>query len=467
MRYFNTSGPNIPKEHYTLMRKDLIRKGIDFVNRNRYFTIWAPRQTGKSTYLEIIRKDLKKLSYNSILINTENYLDCTKESLLDELKIEFQKYDLIISNKSFTEFSKSIKKTDKKKLVLLIDEIEGLNPEIFGQFLHSIRNVYHSRENHCLKSVILVGVTNIVGVVQDHASPFNIADNLPIDYFTQQEVYELLEQHEQETGQLFAQKVKEKIAYITAGQPGLVNGFAWKLVEDNPDKKRIDYNDYLKVEDWYLRKAIDKNISNIINKAKQHRSFIEKLLFTEIKEKFRINKPAVKELHTNGVIEEDKDGNVKFWVPMYKKCLWDYFYPYENGESKTIQRSINVNDFITKQGKLKTDRIIEKYKEYVKRRSFRYFREKDEQGNYKSIKEAALIYSFETYIQSFLQMIDGKSYREADTGLGKSDLIINVKGDEYIIETKIFYYEAQFLKKKKKLAYYCKSLGLNRGVYIV
>ncbi|MBI4648808.1 MAG: hypothetical protein HY738_20015, partial [Bacteroidia bacterium] len=34
-------------------------------------------------------------------------------------------------------------------------------------------------------------------------------------------------------------------------------------------------------------------------------------------------------------------------------------------------------------------------------------------------------------------------------------------------ETKIFYYEAQFLQGRKKLAYYCKSLGLNRGVYIV
>ncbi len=53
--------------------------------------------------------------------------------------------------------------------------------------------------------------------------------------------------------------------------------------------------------------------------------------------------------------------------------------------------------------------------------------------------------SFETYIQAFLQVVDGKSYREADTGLGKSDLIINVRSVEYLIETKIYYYESQFL----------------------
>ena len=93
--------------------------------------------------------------------------------------------------------------------------------------------------------------------------------------------------------------------------------------------------------------------------------------------------------------------------------------------------------------------------------------EKDENGNYKSIKESALIYSFETYIQAFLQVVKGKSYREADTGLGKSDLIINVKSQEYLIETKIYYYESRFLEGKEQLAYYCKSLNLKKGIYLV
>jgi len=93
--------------------------------------------------------------------------------------------------------------------------------------------------------------------------------------------------------------------------------------------------------------------------------------------------------------------------------------------------------------------------------------ESDEKGNYKSIKESALIYSFETYIQAFLQVVKGKSYREADTGLGKSDLIINVNSREYLIETKIYYYERRFLEGKEQLAYYCKSFGLHKGIYLV
>lgn len=57
-RYFNTSGPNNPKEHYTLQRAELIEKGKDLVQHNRYFTIRTPRQTGKSTYFRLLTHEL-------------------------------------------------------------------------------------------------------------------------------------------------------------------------------------------------------------------------------------------------------------------------------------------------------------------------------------------------------------------------------------------------------------------------
>ena len=52
--YFNTSGPNKPGKHYTLKREYLIKKGIQLVKDERYFTIWAPRQSGKSTYFRML-----------------------------------------------------------------------------------------------------------------------------------------------------------------------------------------------------------------------------------------------------------------------------------------------------------------------------------------------------------------------------------------------------------------------------
>ncbi len=64
-------------------------------------------------------------------------------------------------------------------------------------------------------------------------------------------------------------------------------------------------------------------------------------------------------------------------------------------------------------------------------------------------------------------MLGAKSYIEAQVSLGNSDLIINVLGKEYLVETKIYRYDKQFQEGKKQLAYYCKKLGLKEGVYLV
>ena len=468
MRKFNTSGPNIPKKHYTVQRTDLIKKGIELVKDDRYFTIWAPRQTGKSTYFRQLAEELNKQGYKVAHINFENYIDEKIETFIKSFKRNiFEFWGLNYEFDTIPDFFEQIQTQKQGKYVLIIDEVEGINKDYFNIFLHSIRNAYHSREKHCLKSVVLVGVSNIVGVVSDNASPFNIADNLNVPYFTNEEVFELLGQHENETKQLFETKVKQKISEITANQPGLVNGFAKLLVENNPSKKQLDYNDYLKVEDWYLTEAIDKNFSNILNKAKEERNFVERLLFTEDKILFKIDRPSIKLLHTNGLIKKDKNGYVAFWVPFYRKRLYDAFYPYTNGEQRQISRTIFAEEYFTKTGDLKFGKLIETYKAYIKKRGFNPHREKDEEGNFKSIKEAALIYSFETYIHAFITQTEGKIYREANTGLGKSDIILNIRNKEYLIETKIYHAPKQFEDGKKQLAYYCKSLGQSKGIYLV
>jgi len=40
-------------------------------------------------------------------------------------------------------------------------------------------------------------------------------------------------------------------------------------------------------------------------------------------------------------------------------------------------------------------------------------------------------------------------------------------GAEFLIETKVYYSPGKFLKGKAQLAYYCQSLGLRTGVYLV
>lgn len=469
MRYFNTSGPNIPEQHYTLRRPDLIAQGLDLVQKDRYFTIWAPRQTGKSTYFMLLKTELEKRGFQVIHFNVENYKGETLQGFLDKLQslllhkgISAPPFDTL------ARFSNYLETVNDRRLVMIIDEIENLNPDLFGDFLHTIRSLYHSRATHCLKSVILVGVSNIVGVISDNASPFNVADTLNVPYFTDRETAELLHQHETETGQLFDKKVVRQISRITANQPGLVNGFAFQLVQRNPGKRKITYNDYLTTEHWYLNVAIDKNFENILNKAKKYRAFLETLLFTDVEIPFNIDREAIKVLHTNGILRESKSGKVEFWVPFYKKRLMNAFYPYTNGEKDHIVSEMLPSAFFTPFGQLDIPKLMAAYQEYVARRGFGAFREKDENGKFiNSVKEAALIHSFETFLYAFVSAAEGKSYREADAALGKSDLVIHVRGQECLFETKKYYGLAKFNNGKKQLSYYARSLGLKRAVYVV
>jgi hypothetical protein len=52
-------------------------------------------------------------------------------------------------------------------------------------------------------------------------------------------------------------------------------------------------------------------------------------------------------------------------------------------------------------------------------------------------------------------------------GLGRSDLPVNLRGHEYVVEFKIYRNPAQFERGKSQLAYYCKSLDIAAGIYLV
>ncbi len=468
MRTFNTSGPNILEEHYTLPRLELIQKGKELVYNSRYFTIWAPRQTGKSTYFRLLAYDLQREGYKVCYVNFESFREASLEDFIICLKDALTvQWGIPFETDTINSIFQKIEKIDDKKCVLIIDEVEGINPQFFNSFLHAIRKAYHNRQNHCLKSVILVGVSNIVGVVKDNASPFNIADNLNVPYFTNEETMELLNQHERETGQQFDPSVKAKISAITANQPGLVNGFAAQLVERCAGKMLIEYPDYIAIENNYLKFALDKNVSNIINKGEKHRAFVETLLFTETKIPFQIYREVIKELYVNGIVTYDEQGFVTFLVPLYRKCLYAAFYPYINGESGRIGSTINIDDYFMPDGSLNFDMVIDGYKKYALRRKFRYFREKNKRGRYTTLKEATLVYSFETYLTAFLTMVDGKTYIEAQTGIGRTDLLINVGHQEFVVEAKVYSDIVKFRKGKIQLAQYVQSLSLTSGIYLV
>jgi hypothetical protein len=144
MRYFNTSGPNIPAKHYTLHRPVILAEGAKKVYDERYFTIWAPRQTGKSTYFRLLADEIERQGYKAACINFENFKEENISAFLNHLHFHLKTFwGVDFSGLSLGETFIEIAKVNDRKWVLIIDEVEGINSDFFGQFLHSIPFVTH------------------------------------------------------------------------------------------------------------------------------------------------------------------------------------------------------------------------------------------------------------------------------------------------------------------------------------
>ena len=85
---------------------------------------------------------------------------------------------------------------DKQRVVLLIDEFDGIPQSLVSDFLYALRHIYLSDMFLCPHSVGIVGVKSITQLDYDRSiSPFNIQDELHLPNFTLEQVGELFGQY--------------------------------------------------------------------------------------------------------------------------------------------------------------------------------------------------------------------------------------------------------------------------------
>jgi len=469
MRTFCTEGPIDTEKNYYVPREALLEEGMRKVDDWRYFTIFAPRQSGKTTYFQLLIKKMNKIreGFQPVWVTFENFGKLSKDDFLllffkqidDYLGYKIERVNAIQKLELYFE---RISLKANKELVLIVDEVEGLETnKLLNTFMHTIRSIYHRRERVKLRSVILTGVSNISGILQKNASPFNISDQLNVPYFTKEETRDLLEQHEQETSQTFEDGVKELIWQNTAGQPGLVNALARDLVEKKaPDKETIPRQAFDKTLNDFMKTYIDKNIANIINKAKREEELVRKIVFEPNTVEFNVYDERIKYLYVNGVI--DNCGDVCcVRVPLYYKALYEYLKPRVNGERKhMIQRTENLSGYTDSEGNILVERLMDKYIAYVNRRGGVQFRGK-------RLYEGAYQYNLDAFLTSYIEEIGGKCFPEAQIGGGSVDLMLLHKDNEYLIEIKTDPTPQEYKKGKQQIAQYVKRSARKEGYYVI
>ena len=93
MRRFGTQGRVYPDKHYVVARAEETADFIDRVKDGRYIVLFAPRQTGKTTFFRLALEALaiQDSTYFPIHLNFEEYEDYDPASFYASLRKEICK----------------------------------------------------------------------------------------------------------------------------------------------------------------------------------------------------------------------------------------------------------------------------------------------------------------------------------------------------------------------------------------
>ena len=260
-RFFNTAGPMIPADHYQI--PPLERLDLDevllLIEQKRYFVMRAPRQTGKTSALLALLKELNGSGrYRCVYVNVEigqsaredvaeamrailNQIAYDAETALDD-RFVAGIWPGILERAGPHGVLKEVlarwAAADSRPLVLMIDEIDALIGDTLLAVLRQLRAGYPDRPRGFPQSVILCGVRDVrdyriqssaENAVVAGGSAFNIrAESLRLGDFTEVEARALLAQHTGETGQVFTGEALSGVWELSRGQPWLVNALAYQ-----------------------------------------------------------------------------------------------------------------------------------------------------------------------------------------------------------------------------------------------
>ncbi len=454
-RYFEKSGvvdPGasyyVPLENVTNMDNQDIKTMVDL---GRYFSIFSPRQTGKTTFFEGFCHELEKdPTYVAILLSFQDYKQLEKATFyglieeaifeqlverLEELNCENTESvrDLLNSHHltDHISFRKLFEKLNKvippKKIIIFIDEFDGIPIGELENFLTTLRELYQKykkRTDKALYSVGLVGIRNITKLIVGGVSPFNIADQVKLPPFTLKNVRDLYAQYTEETNQPFTENAVKKVFDETAGQPWLVNRLGTILTVDiKPETTEpITEQDVEKAIEILLYEE-NSHFDNVTEKAKQYKETFIDVVFNGVEYIPGDEEQSI--LLTHGLImAEGKD--VRVSNPIYQKRFTRTFF-----RDVAAKVDVSFRRYYLPDGSLNMERVLIDFEKYIAQIGAAAF--------YSTNKPMEVTGKFQltAWLYQFVSEGTGELYYESRTGLGIMDIMLIYKDKKYIIETKV------------------------------
>ncbi|MFQ5857784.1 MAG: ATP-binding protein [Anaerolineae bacterium] len=494
-RTFETRGPVDPARNYVVPRTAEVADLVERIKAGRYIVIFAPRQTGKTTFFRWALDALtaEDETFFPIQLDFETFRNASVEVFYAELQrdirkeilLEFQRRQFTIDaefkqllesyplkdHHSFRPFFEELgSHLGNRRVAIIIDEFDGIPQAALSDFLYTLRRIYLGRDpNRCPYSVGIVGVKSITQLNYDRSiSPFNIQDEFALSNFTFDQVHDLLGQYTDEVGQTFAPEVIESIHKQTAGQPFLVNRLAQILTEEMgiPVEKTIT-QDHFEITHKQVLNEQNVHLSHLTTNIRRDPRFESMLMRIALKEQpvpFNLDNEIVSELATYGVLVPDSDGNCRIQNPIYQYRIVRAFQPLFNGlEDEYLPEDTDAGffDYLTSDGRINMRTLLTNFRDFIARAGYRILEVPETPQEYVGQ------YLLFAYLDQFVRQVRGFMYLEVRTGRGRMDLIILHKGDKHIVETKIWEGKSFYQAGKRQLAAYLESEGMPEGYYVV
>lgn len=493
--HFNTTGICSPDKHYMINLEQRLAQVAHLVDEGKYFTINRARQYGKTTTLHALTEYLQpsyfvvsmdfQMQMSNAKFKNENTFslafarafvtsfsnnpDCKLPAFQDAIKTFSESfngttecYELVELFQALSNLCRSL----PKKIILMIDEVDtATNNQVFLDFLGQLRGYYINRSVYpTFHSVILAGVCDIKNLKrklrpdEEHKdnSPWNIAADFDICMsFSTSEINEMLGHFAADRKLDFSShELAQDIFDYTQGYPYLVSRIC-QLIDEKQDATLWSHSGILEAV-RILVKESNSLFDDMSKKIKDYpalKKLIYDILFCGKSVPFNIGTELVAVGNMFGFLK-DENGQTAVSNRIFEIWFYNLFIAEEALDNATYSYGQRYKNEFVKGDKLDMELILKRFVKHFTES----FTENDERFIEDNGRKLFLL-----YIRPLINGI-GNYYIEARTrSLGRTDLIIDYKGNQYVIEMKIWHGDEYNKRGEKQLIGYLEDYKLKKG----
>ncbi len=453
------------------------------IERGKYFVIHAPRQTGKTTAVATLARELTdEGQYVGTLVSMEvgaamrDDIGAAESAILGAWRGAAERrlaaslwpprWPDAPAGQRISAALQAWAQAAPRPLVLFLDEIDALEGMVLVSVLRQIRDGFQDRPSSFPWSLALVGMRD----VRDYktaldgrdgttsASPFNIKDrSLLLRDFTRDEVASLYAQHSDDTGQAFAPTAVDHAFVLTGGQPWLTNALAAVTTSEIvPDRSTPILPEHIERAKEVLVQRHDTHLDSLAERLREPRirSIVEPMLAgTSPGELLPDDIRFATDL---GLLRQSDMGGLEVANPIYREIIVR-----ELAASTRAALPVIAPTWLTPEGRIDPSRLLDAF--------VAFWRQHGEPllgtSPYHEIAPHLVL-------MAFLQRVingGGTIEREYAIGRGRMDLCVRYGPDTWAIELKVWHDRRPnpLNEGLVQLDGYLAGLGLSRGWLVI